>query len=818
MRLRSVFRFLALFVCVIASPAWTQTIEIPQAPFRAAVDGNGVDVISRIVQSVEPEISIGSGSATLSHRRFTINPTYGPEGARHTNMYTITFPCPEGVCPDHLAQVVVSGPGKSRWFNRVGGVYVAQDPDGDSLTITDAAFTYTMRDGTVVIYDRTIIANGAYYYVPLLLGVATTIVRPDGATTHLIYRRTPYTYQGIQRYAVRLQSVTNNFGYQLKYSYKKDQISGVVDVDDWMQITYVTAIDNAVDYCDPTADGCAGLTKNWPKLDYAQSAPPYRYVMDPEGNATAYSNPGIDTFTVKRPGGSSDFMTLAYNLNDISLVTSIELEKDGLETTYSYEPYYVDVSNSFGTKRYSFTPHFPSDLIERVRDELGRETAYAYDSSARMTSETRPEGDKTLYSYDSRGNLTEIRQVSKTPGTPADSVIEMGYDATCVSIAKCNKPNWFRDANGHQTDFTYDNTTGQILTETRPAVDGVRPQTRYTYATRHAYFKNASGVIGPHGEAVSVLVSTSSCSSGASCAGTAAEELVETDYGPQSTGSPTHLLPLAVTLRAGDNSVSATTGYAYDDIGNKISEDGPLAGAADTIYFRYNLNRQVTGVIDPDPDGAGPLPHAATRTSYNADSQPSLVETGTVSGPSDAAWAAFAPQSKRTMTYDAAARLATEASAAAGGAAEEMRQYSYDARGLVDCVARRMNPAAYGSLPASACALGAEGAQGPDRVARNIYDAAGELLQVRKAVGTAIEIADVTYDYTANGKTQQAVDANGNRARLDYDGLDRLQKWTFPAPARASAFDPSTPASALATAGALNAGDYEQYGYDANGN
>ncbi|WP_204335951.1 hypothetical protein, partial [Klebsiella pneumoniae] len=74
------------------------------------------------------------------------------------------------------------------------------------------------------------------------------------------------------------------------------------------------------------------------------------------------------------------------------------------------------------------------------------------------------------------------------------------------------------------------------------------------------------------------------------------------------------------------------------------------------------------------------------------------------------------------------------------GAVYQVTQYSYDGAGRLECTALRMNPASFGSLP-DACTLGAEGAQGPDRIMRNIYDSAGQLLQVRRAVGTTLEQA-----------------------------------------------------------------------------
>ncbi|MBT2134664.1 hypothetical protein KK137_09990 [Croceibacterium sp. LX-88] len=169
-------------------------------------------------------------------------------------------------------------------------------------------------------------------------------------------------------------------------------------------------------------------------------------------------------------------------------------------------------------------------------------------------------------------------------------------------------------------------------------------------------------------------------------------------------------------------------------------------------------------------------------------------------------------------TYDGLGRKTKELTRGSDLAAASLTQYSYDLAGHLTCTAVRMNPAIYGSLPASACTLGTEGSQGPDRITRNVYDAAGQLLQVREGVGTTIEAADVTYSYTPNGKQEYVIDANGNRAKLEYDGFGRQVKWIFPSPTKPTAFNPATQATALATAGAINAADYEQYGYDSNGN
>jgi len=117
-----------------------------------------------------------------------------------------------------------------------------------------------------------------------------------------------------------------------------------------------------------------------------------------------------------------------------------------------------------------------------------------------------------------------------------------------------------------------------------------------------------------------------------------------------------------------------------------------------------------------------------------------------------------------------------------------------------------------------ACSPQVDGSNGPDRITRNEYDAAGQLIQVRRGVGTPLEQAYASYAYTAKGKQEYVIDANGNRAQMLYDGFNRLQRWIFPATTAPGSYAPGNQAGALAQAGGVNAADYEEYAYDANGN
>jgi len=245
--------------------------------------------------------------------------------------------------------------------------------------------------------------------------------------------------------------------------------------------------------------------------------------------------------------------------------------------------------------------------------------------------------------------------------------------------------------------------------------------------------------------------------------------------------------------------------------------------SAYTTGYRYDAMHRLVGTISPDPDGAGPLAYAATRNTYDGAGRLIKVEKGELStwqsdtvAPSAWPTTAFTILQSTTVAYDSQSRKIQE-TLSGGGAVQTVTQYSYDAQGNLQCTAVRMNPT--GTLPASACAqTSPTPADGPDQITENIYDAANQLIQVRKGVGTSLEHAEATYSYTSTGKRAYTIDGDGNRALFVYDGHDRLLQWMFPSQTPAAAFNDSTQATALTTAGATNTTDLEQYAYDLNGN
>tara|TARA_R110002049_G_scaffold32139_1_gene107527 strand:- start:763 stop:3264 length:2502 start_codon:yes stop_codon:yes gene_type:complete len=226
-----------------------------------------------------------------------------------------------------------------------------------------------------------------------------------------------------------------------------------------------------------------------------------------------------------------------------------------------------------------------------------------------------------------------------------------------------------------------------------------------------------------------------------------------------------------------------------------------------TTHYRYDAARRPAGAISSDPDDAGPLKYAATRTTYDTRGRVIREESGELGSwqpPSvlPANWSGFTAFNTVETSYDLWGRPIT--SVVKGGATKvTVTQTSYDAFGRAQCVATRMNAATFDSLPASACTLGTTGLYGPDRISRTDYDEFGRVTTVKRALGTALEQNYQSYTYTAFHAPETVADAKGNKTRYEYDTFRRPWKTIFPSPT---------------TPGQINTSDYEQYGYDVNSN
>jgi RHS repeat-associated protein len=796
---------LALLAMLWAGPALAQGAIAPP-PVRQAVDGNGVDVIRGTFNAGQPGVSIG--------------PAY-PHGLSYSaiNSGPGWFNAANSVISAAGTTYTVYVDGYSDSFTLsggLGGTFTPTEANGSSLVWSGSTFTYTSRNGTVATFSWN---SAGLPFWDATVARATTIVHPDGTRIRFFHKIVQYCPGGEEgdppevplycpagyRYALRLQSVTNNHGYQLKFTYATntlDDRNAATSYDVWSRSSSVMAINNAVDYCAPSADSCAGLTQSWPTLTFAPTVSNFT-VTDPAGLQTRFTYGASGITGIRRPGATSDNVVVTYTTGKVSSITV-----DGVTYTYSYTPVGSQLTTDVtdpdgGVRRYiSNTTTF---RIDSFRDALNRTTSYLYDGSGRTTRVTAPEGNYVQYTYDARGNVTETRAVAKPSTGLPDIVTSANYSASpCANPLTCNQPNSTTDARLQTTDYTYDAAHGGVLTVTAPDPGGgTRPQTRMTYSGLQAYYKNNLGSIVASGETVYLPTATSACSAGTApgCVGTVDETRRTIDWGPQSAGTANNLLPVGSTTRDGTGALAATTTATYDQIGNLLTVDGPLSGTADTTMFRYDADRRRVGTISPDPDGGGALLRRAQRVTYGATT--GLVDTvdvGTVNGTSNPDWAAFAVLQTVTMTRDANARLVRRA-LSAGGATQAVQDLAYDALGRPQCSATRMNPAAWGTLT-GACTLQTTGANGPDRIGRTLYNLAGQATQSQIAYGTADQANAVTTTYRPNGQVETVADGEGRTTQYVYDGQDRRLYTVYPNPAT----------------GAPNVNDYERFAYDPNGN
>jgi RHS repeat-associated protein len=880
---------LAVVVGLSCQPSLAQTgvTTVEPPPLVQSVDENMVDLISGQMSIALPDISVGNGDSGLSFALTADSDQIVPthlSGIQYMNTRTYLgsgaaidgLRLPVNVlgitdslfqCTDKYQRAQVGLPHRytpCENGNNVGGEvsliwdwskFLTELSSGGNISLqSDGLIRYQSRDGARAYFiDNTSEISGREVFSRAIAATfrarTDRVEFPSGETTKFNYREIESTACTIVcnvRRAYRPQSITNNNGYQIKFEYQTDSIpsSNATDADfqAWTTLVKATAINMAVDYCDPLADHCSNLSQTWPSLQFVRvnQGQGHSYtVIDALNRSTilTYSATGsgaVKLTAIRRPSavaaGGPDNIVVGYDTN--GRVSSVN--RDGVVTNYSYvltgqsdgvgtnsqllnQQLTVTATAPAGRKwighifrgsSFNRTPSkpvaSPATRLTALTDALNRQSGFAFDEFGRLVRATAPEGDYVRYSYDGRSNLIETRHVSKTPGTPADIVTSAGYDASCANPVTCNKPNWAKDGKGNQTDFVYDGSTGLVLSVTAPAPasGAVRPQTRYAYSNLYAYYKQASGGAPAQSAKPNVkLTSLSTCRTGATCSGTADESRTTTSYGVQSPGTANNLLPVSVTVGDGSGSLSATVANRYDPIGNVLTVDGPLPGAADTTRYRYDAARQLRGVVGPDPDGTGPRVHQATRMTYDLDGQPTLIESGTVADQGDSAWNAFSSLQQTETSYDSAGRK-TRGALKAGGTVYSVTQYSYDPAGRIDCTAVRMNPNQWANAT-DPCTPQAAGFYGPDRISRNSYDAADQLTSITDGRGTNVQRVERSISYTNNGLPKTVKDAKNNVTTYLYDGFNRLSQTQYPSS--------STP-------GVSNDADYEQINHDANGN
>lgn len=761
----------------LGGTAFAQTVSNVPPPVHETVDENGIDVLSGHYVPFTPTARVGDDANGLSVSRSILGNSYTDDLTGYLQERT------------YRAFIVLGG--STVRFTENAGVYTEDTQNGDTLIRDANGYTYTSRDGTKY---RFALYSASGQFGTVFGNPLQYVLFPSGKRLDYYYTTGQVTLPNPGDTGTRLQAVKSNTGYQVHFTYQHPDIQASGDEAAWSNALIVAAANESVDPCDVTLNICPydhDSVMDYPNFSTGEVDSSSQNYVDADGNTvyfSLYALGGINK--VRLPGSQADNISLDYNgfFNGSAAVSSISNQNGTTVYVYSTNGTVGTVVSTTTNGNKTYTVDLTNSLLLSFRDELGRETDYTYDTGHRLSQIKYPEGNYDTLAYDGRGNLLSTTRYPKSGSALAPIVTSAVYPASCDNPVTCNKPTSTTDARGKVTDYTYDPVHGGVLTITAPApgTGTVRPQTRYTYSQL-----DADGA--PSASGIYVVTRISSCMTLSSCSGAADEQVKTYTYGAG-------LLVASETIAAGNGSVTATRTMTYDKVGNLTSVDGPLAGSADTGYFKYDKNRQVTATIGPDPDGSGQLLPRVTRTTYSPLNHPAKVEVGTAAGPSDAQVAAMVVLQTVDSSFNAFGQKTAD-TASAGGTAFSVLQYNYDAFGRPDCVAQRMNPAVFGSLP-DACSLGSESGFGPDRITRTVYDVAGQVTGVTTAYGTPAAYSE-SRGYTANGKLSTIADGKNNLTTYVYDGFDRLSQTFYPN---------------LTTPGSSSATDYEQIGYDASGN
>jgi RHS repeat-associated protein len=689
----------------------------------------------------------------------------------------------------------------------------------------------TLADGTVLTFSSTpifITQTSTMFSQGLMVTSAT---KPNGE--RLEFHHLPD--------GLGLRSITNNHGYQLRFVVPNTQGTGFLQ-----NPSSVVLFNMAVDACAPTAPTCS-FTRTWPRLTFSGSAQGF-VVTETGGAQFVYGfgtgpSGGLRIVSVNGPGtrdvsiGYQDCGPLPPNGQCFTGETNLgefrvsSVTIGGRTWTYSFDPSLatpnqsqrgVRVTSAAGSVGYTTLVWPPgahafneiygfASRIVAVRDELSRTTRYESVGwlNTQLSKVTHPEGNGTEYTYDQRANLERIRNFAKPGSGIADQVIQItrgepGNTTQCTQAAFCNKPIRIRNARGFVSRFTWNTTTGVLLTSEK-GLQGADtsltcafgtnlcPKSVHAYTSLSAFYFNAAGQMAA-GPAIVKPASISRCETNNTCAATA-QVVTTMGYGP--TGVANNLLVRSLAI--GKGSTSITTAFSYDEVGNRTQIDGPRTDVVDITRFRWDPDRRPTLQINAD--------RSATRRTYTPEGYVGTVALGVVNA-SDV----FTAHETTTNAYDGGGNMIRVTTPAG------VTQSSFNTANRLTCIAVRMNPNAFGSLPTDACAHSTAGTLGPDRIMRNVYDAAGQITTIQRAVGTPLQQNAATFAYTLNGKKDWMQDANGNRTDFVYDGFDRMCRAFFPQTTigAQAANTGTTPLPLNCTSTA--SGDFEQFGYDANNN
>lgn len=444
---------------------------------------------------------------------------------------------------------------------------------GSTLKVVSGAYVYETKEGDVYTFNPSVEAQAPNYANPRSQRVAN-IVYANG-------QRLDFTYS-----AGKLVRVQSNYGYAIVF-----EINAAGDISKSCAFNQTLA---------PVGTSCASALSTV-TYTYAtiNASPALVSVQDRLGQTWGYDYTinGSAALTCIRQVNSS--ACLLQNAGGGRITQQIDAnggvwnyDISGNDPDFILlpgQPKEVTAGSVSGPAGLEISALFGGGLLTNY-SENGRSTFLSW-NGIMLTSLHHREGNSITYNYDEYNNATGeswtpkpnsgISAVSSFAAYPAHT--PSWSSSECISYTRkaCNKPLYRLDFRGNRTDYTWDQNSGQPLTEVGPAdANGVRPVKRSAYAQRYTWLSNGGGFV-QSATPIWVLATEKTCRTtatiGDACAGGAPDEVVTAfDYGPDSGPNNLSLRGVAVTA----DGATRRTCYGYDAMGNRIWETKPLAGLA----------------------------------------------------------------------------------------------------------------------------------------------------------------------------------------------------------------------------------------------
>lgn len=312
--------------------------------------------------------------------------------------------------------------------NMEGKKTFVKQPDGTYTAPAEMPSTLTLASGAYTLTDP----QGVEWHFNTD-GQISTIEYPNGVTVTFSYS------------SGRLSTVTNGMGRTLTLNYTSGVLSSVSD-----------GTGRSVSY---TVDGNKNLTAFQNTLSKS-----WTYEYDQPGRLTK----------VFKPANPST----ANVTNEYDTLSRVKTQKNARNQTRTY---YIAGSRSQEVDPLSNSTIWyfnRSGMTLRAINALGFVTTNKFDGRNRLTETVFPEGNKVQLTYDLKNNVLTQTLVPKSGSGLSNIVRTWTYHSTF------NKVQTYVDGRSNTWTWSYDATTGNVLTHLKPAIGGINPKTTNKWNSR----------------------------------------------------------------------------------------------------------------------------------------------------------------------------------------------------------------------------------------------------------------------------------------------------------------------------------------------